>query len=116
MRLSSDAEIYLSLYYEPEFGDFDGEIIASQFCDAGLRFANVIVRGKLNFFSPSTMRMEVFDFIDGRKVELGAIRASIDPPVLELEGWIFSKGVRFAKDAYTDRDSLSTVCRTPSVD
>jgi hypothetical protein len=110
MRLSDELNVFLTLYYEPEYLDFDGELISNDFCESGWPYRNVLLRGHQNFLFRNRMRIEVYDIIGGERIELGTISAVLDPPIIEVEGWIFSHASRLAIDPVRTRDDLGSLC------
>ncbi len=110
MRLSTERNIFLSLTFEPDHLDFDGELISEDFCQMDRPYSNVLVRGYQNAIFRNRMRLEIYDIRYGERIELGEMHARIDPPVIELSGWILGEKVRIARDYHTLREDLPTLC------
>ncbi|EAQ45687.1 RNA polymerase sigma factor [Roseobacter sp. MED193] len=110
MNLLKEPSVFLSLHYEPEYMKFDGELISLGFCEIGLPYKNILIRGYPSLWFRNQMKLVAYDVIEGETVEFGTISAVLETPVIELEGWIFHPRVRLAIDSFQDRDQLGTLC------
>jgi hypothetical protein len=112
MHLTHELDVFIALYYEPDRFEFDGEILSIDFCEYGWPYQNVLARGRIHPFFRNQMTIEVFDFVGGERIELGTIQAEVDPPVIEVQGWVFPENSRLAIDPVRTRDELDSLCPT----
>ena len=110
MRLDHESEIYFSLYYDPEFGFFDGEVISTIFCEAGFPYSNILFEGHRGWLFRNQMRIDAYELVGGSRVELGSFSAVLDGSVVELSGGPFGESLRLGRDCYKDRNELPALC------
>ena len=110
MELSRGLDLYIQLQYVSSNFGFDGELVSRNLCGMGSPYTNVLLRGHQSLLSPSEMKIEVFDVIGGQMVVLGTLQATIEPPILELDGWILDGTARLAMSPNANEIPLSRLC------
>jgi hypothetical protein len=83
----------------------DGALYSLVFCEMGSFSPSALIEGQMNYFYPNRLNLRVYDFVNGRQVDLGAISIVRDGEVLDLMG-IEPEHIRLARDY--EEDSILT--------
>lgn len=116
LNLSDPHNIELYLYIDGS-RLVDGQIYSEEFCQNGWPYRNLLLEGTLSYISPNYLSVTVYDFIDGRRINLDTLHLHRDGVVVEVqsEGLFTDDSIRLAKSPDFDGKTVkrSPLCISP---
>ena len=115
LALSTESDVVLRLTYVEEGDYFDGDILSESFCPLGVFFyRNLLIGGRSSILTPNRIRLDVFDYVVGRKIALGTLRVKREAPgglITIRSRELFSEDeLRLAPTAALDENDLELHC------
>ena len=117
LDLSRESDVKISLNYSEELHMIDGYIHSDTFCEMGLRYRNVLLKGSPSIWALDSLNIDVYEIVQGHTVLLDKIRIDREVPQgiitvrsTEIKGLIINDTLRLAPDSELNEEELEFLC------